>query len=304
MTRKEILQNLKGVIPPVVTPFDRRGKIEEGLFRENLQKLAGIGLSGILVAGSTGEAPYLADSERLRLIELAREVVRPPEILIAGTGLESTEATVRLSREAVQRGADAVLVLTPNYYKSRMDADALVAHYRCVAEKVNRPVAVYLIPQFTGLHVEPATVGRLSRLPNVAGLKDSSGDFAFLRAVLRRVRSGFPVLVGAASIFYRALRAGATGAVLDQADYAPELSLGLYQAFLQGRRKAALEFQERLSLLSRTVSMPFGVPGAKAALDLSGYGGGFPRPPLAPLGPAARKSVAAALREARAGLEY
>ena len=101
MTRKEIIQSLKGMFSPVVTPFNRRGEIDEGLFRENLQKLVGIGLAGVLVAGSTGEAPYLTESERLRLVDVARGLVRAPEILIAGTGLESTDATVRLSQEAV-----------------------------------------------------------------------------------------------------------------------------------------------------------------------------------------------------------
>ena len=304
MTRKEIIQNLKGIFPPVVTPFNRRGEIDEGLFRENLQKLIGIGLSGILVAGSTGEAPYLTEGERLRLVEVARDLVSPPEILIAGTGLESTDATVRLSQEAVARGADAVLVLTPNYYKSRMDADTLAAHYRAVARKVERPVIVYSIPQFTGLHIEPSTIGKLSQIPNVVGLKESSGDIRFVRAVLRRVRPGFRVLVGSPLILYQALRAGAVGAVLGQATFVPELCVGLYQAFLQGKIKRALEFQERLLPLARKIAQPFGVPGVKAALDLSGYAGGYPRAPLMPLGAASRELVAEVLREARAGLEY
>jgi 4-hydroxy-2-oxoglutarate aldolase len=304
MTRKEIIQSLKGIFPPAVTPFNRRGEIDEGLFRENVQKLAGIGLSGVLVAGSTGEAPYLTERERLRLVEVARDLVRPPEILIAGAGLESTDATVQLSQEVVARGADAVLVLTPNYYKSRMDADTLAGHYRAVARKVERPVIIYSIPQFTGLHVEPSTIGKLSHIPNVVGLKESSGDIRFVRAVLRQVRPGFRVLVGSPLILYLALRAGAVGAVLGQATFAPELCVGLYQAFLQGKIKRALEFQERLLPLAQKIAQPFGVPGVKAALDLSGYAGGFPRAPLAPLGPASRKLVAAALREARAGLEY
>jgi 4-hydroxy-2-oxoglutarate aldolase len=303
MTRKEIIQNLKGIFPPVVTPFNRQGEIDEGLFRENLEKLAGIGLAGVLVAGSTGEAPYLEERERLRLVEVARALVRPPEILIAGTGLESTAATVRLSQEAVARGADVVLVLTPNYYKSKMDGDTLAAHYRAVARKVERPVIIYSIPQFTGLHLEPSTIGKLSHIPNVVGLKESSGDIRFVRRVLRRARPGFRVLVGSVVILNQALRAGAVGAVLGQANFAPELCVGLHQAFLQGKRKLALEFQERLLPLAQKIALPFGVPGIKAALDLSGYAGGFPRAPLAPLGPAARELVAAALREARSGLQ-
>ena len=304
MTPKETIRALQGIFVPVVTPFNRHGDIDEGLLRENLQKLTGIGLAGILVAGSTGEAPYLEERERLRLVEVARGLVRAPEILLAGTGLESTAATVRLSREAVARGADALLVLTPNYYKSKMDADALAGHYRAVARQVERPVIVYSIPQFTGLHLEAFTVAKLSHIPNVVGLKESSGDLQFVRAILRRACPGFRVLVGSVAILYQALQAGAVGAVLGQANFAPELCLGLYQAFLKRKKKTALEFQTRLLPLAAKIALPLGVPGIKAALDLSGYAGGLPRAPLAPLTPAARKSVAEALREAHAGLEY
>ena len=107
MKRQQILQNLKGVFPPLVTPFNKNGKIDESRFKENLRRFTNIGLSGFLIAGSTGEGPLLSARERLRLIEIARRIVRPPEIILAGTGLESTPATLELSREAVERGADA-----------------------------------------------------------------------------------------------------------------------------------------------------------------------------------------------------
>ncbi|MGD1155431.1 MAG: dihydrodipicolinate synthase family protein [Terriglobia bacterium] len=303
MTREQIIKNLRGVICPVVTPFNRRGDVDEGLLRENLSRYAGSGLSGILVTGSTGEAPYLAESERLRLVEVAREVVKPPELLLAGTGLEGTEATLRLSRESVARGADALLVLTPNYYKSRMDSAALVAHYRAVAAVVARPVVVYSIPQFTGLYVDPETIGKLSRLPNVVGLKESSGKLDFVRAVLRKVRPGFRVLVGSVSILYDGLRAGAVGGVLGQANFAPALCVGLYDAFLHRRAREARELQQRLLPLAQKISIPYGVAGIKAALDLCGYHGGPPRPPLLPVSVQAKREIAAALHEACAGLD-
>jgi 4-hydroxy-2-oxoglutarate aldolase len=302
MTRNEILKNLEGVICPVVTPFNRRGEVDEGFFRENLARLSGIGLAGILVAGSTGEAPYLTEKERLRLVEVAREVVTPPEILLVGTGLESTIATLQLSREAAARGADALLVLTPNYYKPRMNSDALVAHYRRVAAGVTRPVLIYSIPQFTGLEVDVGTIVRLSRLPNVVGLKESSGKLDFVRAVLRKVRPGFRVLVGAVSIFYDALCAGAVGGVLGQSHFSPALCVGLYEAYLHGRGKEARALQDRLLPLAQKIAIPYGVAGVKAALDLCGGHGGAPRLPLLPVSAQARKQIAAALHEANAGL--
>lgn len=304
MTRKEIIANLRGIFVPVVTPFNRRGGVDEGRFRENLRRYAETGLSGIVVAGSTGEAPYLTERERLRLIHLARDVVRPQQLLIAGTGLESTLATLHLSREAVARGADVLLVVTPNYFKSRMDSAALTAHYRAIAEGVRRPIEIYSIPQFTGIHMEADTLARLSRHPNIVGLKESSGNLPFMRAVLRKVRPGFRVLVGSAVIILEGLRAGATGGVLGQAGFMPELCVGLYDAFRRGQMATARALQKRLGPLVQKINVPYGVAGIKAALDMCGYAGGAPRTPLLPLDSAARRAVAAAVKEVRAGLEF
>ena len=302
MTRDKIIQSLSGVICPVISPFNKRGGIDEGAFQENLARLSGIGLAGILVAGSTGEAPYLAEGERLRLVEIARKMVKAPEILLVGTGLESTGATLALSREAIKRGADALLVLTPNYYKSRMDMAALVAYYRTVAAGVSRPVLIYSIPQFTGLTVDAPTIGKLSRLPNVVGLKESSGKLDFVKAVLGKVSKSFRVLVGAPSIFYDSLCEGAVGGVLGVANYAPTLCVGLHRAFLKRDAAQARELQERLELLGQKIQGPHGVAGIKAAVDLSGAQGGIPRPPLLPVTNQSKKQIAIALQEANAGL--
>ena len=304
MTRKGIIASLKGVFPPVVTPFDRRGEVDEGRFRANLERYAQAELAGVVVAGSTGEAPYLTERERLRLVEVARKVVKPPQLLIAGAGLESTHETLRLSRESVARGADAVLLLPPAYYKSKMDSGTLVAHFCAVGDGVRRPVILYSIPQFTGFRMEVETIAKLSRHPNIVGIKESSGDLSFLRAILRQKSSGFRVLTGSALIFLDALRAGAVGAVLGQAGFVPELCLAVYEAFRRGQMRTAQELQQKLRPLALKIAVPYGVPGIKAALDLCGYAGGVPRPPLLPLTPTARRDVAATLREVRAGLEF
>ncbi len=304
MTHRQSVGNLQGIFAPVATPFTRRGEVDERLFRENLLRHVGTALSGIVVAGSTGEAPYLTPAERLRLTEITRQIVRPPELLIVGTGLESTRETLRLSREAVACGADAVLVLTPSYYKARMDSEALAGHFRALADSLPRPVIMYNIPQFTGVRMNPDAIGMLSRHPNIVGLKESSGDLPYVRAILRRVRPGFRVLIGAAVILLDALRAGAAGGVLSQAGFAPELCVAVYDAFRQRRLKAARDLQRRLALLAHKISTPFGIAGVKAAYEICGYAGGDPRSPLVALRPAARRAVAAAVREARAGLEF
>jgi 4-hydroxy-2-oxoglutarate aldolase len=303
MTNQRIVDNLKGIFPPVVTPFNRRGDVDEKRFRENLQKYVGIGLGGVVVAGSTGEALYLSEAERLRLVEIAREVFRPPELLLVGTGLESTRETIRLSHEAIARGADALLVLPPHYYKPKMDAPALIGHFEDLASKVQRPVILYSIPQFTGINIEVETITTLSRHPHIVGLKESSGNLTFVKTILRKVAPGFRVLVGSVMILLDALRAGAAGAVLGQACFAPALCVSVYDDFCRGQAKTARELQQRLLPLAQKISLPFGVSGIKAALDLSGYHGGLPRSPLLPLSARSRRRVSMALKEALAGLE-
>jgi 4-hydroxy-2-oxoglutarate aldolase len=260
-----------------------------------------------MVAGSTGEAPYLTERERLRLTELARKIVRPPEILIVGTGLEGTRETVRLSKEAVARGADVLLIITPNYYKGRMNSELLSAHFRTVADSVRRPIVIYNIPQFTGIRMDPAAIAGLSRHTNIAGLKESSGDLEYDRAILQAIRErgrkNFRVMCGAALIQLEALRAGAVGGVLGQATFAPDLCVGLYEAFMQGRVEEAENLQTRLIPLAKNISSQFGVAGVKAALDLCGYHGGAPRPPLQMLKKSDREIVAAAIAASRAGLD-
>ncbi len=302
MTRNEIIDNLEGVICPVVTPFNKRGDIDEGFFRENLSRLSGVGLAGVLVTGSTGEASYLAEKERLRLVELARDIVKAPELLLVGTGLESTAATIKLSRESVERGADALMVLTPSYFKPQMDSAALVGHFKAVGAGVKRPVLFYYIPQYTGLEVDLATIIKISRLPNIVGLKESSGSLELVRAILKKVRPDFRVLVGAVSIFHEALTSGAVGGVLGQAHFAPSLCVGLYEAYLNDQTKQAHDLQKRLMPLAQKVAGPYGVPGIKAALDVFGGHGGAPRLPLLPVSAKVKKQIAAEIRRAHAGM--
>lgn len=303
MIHREIIQRLTGVFPPEATPFNLRGAIDEGAFRANVARHVASGLAGILVAGSTGESPYLTDAERLRLVELARAIVEPPQLLIAGTGLESTAQTVQMSREAVARGADAVLLLPPAYYKAAMRSPVLEAHFKAAADKIRRPVLIYSIPQFTGFSMAPELIARLSRHPNIAGMKESSGNVAFDLEILRRVRKGFRVFIGNGMALLPGLQAGAVGSILSQANFEPSICLGIHDAFTRGDAKAAADLMRRLAILIEEITGAHGVPGIKAAMELAGYRVGPPRPPLMPVSAKVRQSIAAALRSARAGLE-
>lgn len=297
MTSKQIIANLKGVFLPIVTPYNRRGDINEAAFRSNLRRYVKYGVNGIVVAGSTGEGPYLTERERLRLVELARPMVTPPQLLLVGTGVETTRQTLHLSKEAVARGADAVLVLTPSYFKNRMDSAALTAHFSTIADALRRPVMIYSIPQFTGIHMEPSTIGQLSRHGNIAGLKESSGNIDFLREILAKSEAGFRILAGSALIMLGALEAGAAGVILGPANYIPDVCVEMYTLYCQGDIKSAQKIQRRIIPMVKEVNVRCGIPGVKYAVDLCGFKGGKPRAPLLPLSPVEERRVAAALKK-------
>ena len=298
MTSKEIISNLKGIFLPIVTPFNRRGDIDLPAFRSDVRRYVKEGLNGIVVAGSTGEGPYLTERERLRLVEVARPLIPASQLLLVGTGVETTRETIHLSREAVSLGADALLVLTPSYFKNRMDSAALTAHFSAIADALRRPVLIYSIPQFTGIHMETETIARLSRHGNIAGLKESSGNLELLRDVLKKSEAGFRILAGSALIMLDALQAGAAGAVLGPANYIPGICLEIYRLYCQGELEAARKLQQRILPMVEEVNVRCGIPGVKYAADLCGYKGGKPRGPLLPLRPAEERRVAAALRKA------
>jgi 4-hydroxy-2-oxoglutarate aldolase len=302
MKSDALISRLRGIIPPMVTPFNRRGDMDEGAFRANLERYTGIGLAGVMVGGTTGEAPLLTPAERLRLTEIARSMVKPGELVVTGTGLESTRETILLSREATKRGADVLLVVTPGYYKAQMGAPQLLAHYRAVADAVSCPVLVYSIPQCTGVRIPVGTLASLAKHSNIAGLKESSGDLEYVQGVLQAVSKRFRVFSGSLKILPDVLRAGGAGGIMGQADFAPELCVGFYEAYRRGDQQRADELFARLLPLAAEVNLKFGTPAVKAAMDLSGLRGGQPRLPLLPVSAAARRSIARTLKIAHSGL--
>jgi 4-hydroxy-2-oxoglutarate aldolase len=287
--------NLSGVILPLTTPFAGDAVDAAGL-AANIARYERHGVAGYLLLGSTGEAALLDENEKLEVLRAARTAIPPGKVMLAGVGLESTRATVRLARKAGEVGADALLVLTPFFFRGRMSADALRRHFEAVADAAPVPVLLYNVPMHTSLVIPPAVVGELARHPNVAGLKDSSGDLPWLLDVLGRVPAGFRVLCGSAAAFLSELSAGAVGGILALGDALPEPLVELHRRQLAGDAAGALALQKALIGPTRTFVNAFGVAGVKAAMDLRGLRGGAPRPPLQPL-------AAAELDELRAELD-
>jgi 4-hydroxy-2-oxoglutarate aldolase len=286
---------LSGVFPPITTPFDRAGDLDVAGLAANVERYARTGLTGLVTLGSNGEAPLLSDDEAARVIDVVRAGLPRERTLIAGTGRESTRATIAATRRAAQAGADAALVRTPSYFKSRMTADAFVTHYTAVADASPVPVLLYNFPAVTGVDLPPAAIERLSRHENIVGIKESGGDVDRIAGDVSTVPERFTVLCGSMPVFYPSLIAGARGGVLALACVLPEEAVRLFDLFTAGRHDEAAALQRRLAPLARLVTSVHGVPGLKAALDLVGFAGGAPRPPLPPASPPAVESLEAAL---------
>jgi 4-hydroxy-2-oxoglutarate aldolase len=296
---RRIVKQLEGVFVPVVTPFDARtGELDRAGFEQNVRSHAEAGVRGVIVAGSTGEAPLLDEGERAALVAAARGVLPADCLVIAGTGAESTRTAVRLAVKAGREGADAVIVVAPHYYGDAMNPLALLAHYRRIADESAVPVMLYSIPKYMHFALPPAVVAELAVHENVIGIKDSSGDLALLSAYLEVQSDDFRVLTGNGSTFAQALDRGAAGGILAVATFAPALSIEVYESSRRGDRSAAMSAQSRLTPLAQQIVGALGVAGVKAALDLVGLAGGTPRPPLQALGSADRERVGILLRGA------
>lgn len=294
-------KRLEGVFLPVTTPFDSAtGEIAPISFRDNLRAWLDTGVHGFVVAGSTGEAPLLDESELVQLVEWARDIVPAENTLIAGTGAESTRAAVRAARAVAEAGADAVLVRSPAYYRARMDADTVRRHFEDVADSVPIPVILYNVPQFVPVDITPGLFAELGSHPNVVGIKDSTGDLKIIGAMLDAAPADCQVLVGAGSKLYAALEMGATGGIVAVGCIAPRVTVQVYEQFRAEELGPAGAAQSKISSPHTKIVRDMGVAGVKYALDLVGYAGGDPRLPLRPLNEKGQRQVRDELK--RAGL--
>jgi 4-hydroxy-2-oxoglutarate aldolase len=284
--------NLEGVFPPMATPF-RDGDVDTAGIRSNIEKWVRAGVRGIVALGSNGEAPLLTEEESDAVIGAARDAVPPGHVLIAGSGRESTPATIAASRRAASLGVDAVLVRTPSYYKGRMTHDAFVRHYTAVADACAVPVLLYNYPAVTGVNLTPETVAELGGHPNIIGIKETGSDTAQMAAFIDAAPAppSFSVIAGSAPTFYVSLCLGARGAILAAACVVPEACVRLYDHARAGRHVEARRLQARLTPLAKLVTTGFSVPGLKLAMDLAGFVGGDPRMPLAAAPPPALEQI-------------
>jgi len=289
--------DVSGIFPALTTPFAEDGSVSVAGIKQNIGLYNQTGLAGYVALGSTGESVLLSREEAEVVLVAVKEAAAPGKILIAGTGAESTAETIARTKRAAALGYHVALVKTPYYYKPAYRAENFTQHYRAVADAAPIPVLLYSVPIFTGIALEAPEIITLAQHPNIIGIKDSSGSIQRLGETVAGAPAEFRVLTGGASVVYPALAVGARGAILALADLLPEKCVELYQLFQQGRHADAKALQLQLVRASKSIASDTGIPGLKYAMELRGYAGGAPRPPLLPLSAEKKKSVLAALGE-------
>lgn len=289
---------MEGTGPPLVTPFDPDGDVDHDRLRELVAWVEERGVDFVVPCGSNSEAELMTADERAAVVETVADAASVP--VVAGTGSPGKRETLAATQAAADAGADAAMVVTPFYYTH--DQATLEAYYREVADVSPLPVYLYSVPTYTDIRLEPATVGRLAGHPNVAGMKDSSGDIdAFVRTRRETATDDFDLMVGSGGVLAQALAAGGTGGVAALANLAPGAVARVYAAHGRGDEARARELNADLVALNRAVTAEFGVPGLKWAMRERGAPAGRVRSPHRPPDDAARERLAALLDDRNLG---
>jgi 4-hydroxy-2-oxoglutarate aldolase len=289
---------LRGILLPCTTPFGEDGRVDARALRGNIERWNETGIGGYVILGSTGERVHLGERETLEVVEAARASVPGHLAFVVGVGQHGTRESIAEARRAADAGADALLVITPHFYRAAMTPAVLSNYYESIADAAPVPVVLYNIPQNTSVALSPDTIARLSKHENIIGIKDSSGDMVNFLEMLKVASGKFSVLTGHASLLYAALSAGAAGAILAAACVAPEVAVEIAGLVERGDHERARARQSEFTPLARAVTTRFGIGGLKYALDLRrGYAGGEVRAPLSMPDDAARREIARTLAE-------
>ncbi|MBI3410135.1 MAG: 4-hydroxy-tetrahydrodipicolinate synthase [Planctomycetes bacterium] len=288
---------IRGIIPPVATPMRANEDLDLPRLRWFLDHLINSGVHGVFVLGTNSEFYAMDEREKQQVIATAVEHVHGRVPVFAGTGAESSREAVRLTKMAENEGVQGVSVITP--YFIMPSQPEIYDHYRRIAESTRLPVVLYNNPSTCGgLKIEIDTVARLAEIPNILGIKDSSGDLQNTNEYIRVVPERFSVLQGRDTLIFQSLIFGARGAVPATANIAPKILVEIYEAFQRGDQAASRAAQIRLNPIRLSLTLGTAPGGVKAALNLLGMSIGPSRSPVAPLPPDKLQKMRAALESA------
>ncbi len=268
----------KGVMPALVTPFTRDGDLIEDAFKQLIDYTIKKGATAIVPAGTTGEFVYMRTEERKKLLRLAVEFADGRVPVVAGTGYNSTRATLALTKYAAEIGCDAALVVSPYYL--RPGDKGYYEHYDTLARRGDIPIIIYNIPQCTLGNLSASLLEDLTDLDNIVGIKDSSGNIGHTLDLIEKIGHKVPILIGHDECVLSAIAAGAGGAILASANLIPHLWLELINNVHSGKIKEAMRIQHSVQTLCRIITRNGGAPPVKAALKMIGINVGRSRLPL------------------------
>jgi 4-hydroxy-tetrahydrodipicolinate synthase len=283
----------RGSLVALITPF-RNGAVDERGFQDFVSWQIRQGTTGLIPCGTTGESPTLSHSEHMRVVELCIEAARGKAPVIAGTGSNSTQEAIELTRHAKTAGADAALVVTPYYNKPTQEG--LYRHFKAINDAVDLPIIIYNIPPRSVVDMSIATMARLAKLPNVVGVKDATMDLA--RPLRTRIALGpeFCQLSGEDITVLPFLAQGGHGCISVTANVAPALCAELHQAWQRGDLAAAARLNERLAPLHDAMFCEASPGPVKYAASLLGKASAEARLPICEIADESKDRVAAALR--------
>jgi 4-hydroxy-tetrahydrodipicolinate synthase len=285
----------KGSFVALLTPF-RNGGIDETAFQEFVAWQLGQGTHGFVPTGTTGEAPTLAHDEQERVIALCAEVANGKVPVVAGTGTNSTAHTIELTRMAKKAGATAALVVCPYYNKPTQEG--LYQHFKAVHDAVDLPIVIYNIPGRTNVDMSNATMARLTRLPNIVGVKDATNDLARPLKMRVEIDGDFSLMSGEDATAVAYLAQGGDGCISVTANVAPRLCAEMHEAWQKGEVATVRRINERLIPLHDALFAETSPAPVKYAASLLGKCEPTVRQPLCPIMPATQERVAAAMRGA------
>jgi 4-hydroxy-tetrahydrodipicolinate synthase len=288
-------ERLQGIMPALATPLNEDETIDEAAMRRLVRRVLDAGVHGVVVLGTAGEFAALADPEKMRAVEIVVSEVAGQVPVIAGSGEPGTRRAIETTRRMAALGIDAAMVVPP-YYQP-IPQTAVIAHYTALTAAVDLPIILYNIPSCTKVTIEVDTVRALVDVPGIAGLKDSSGQFAYYQTLVTELSSErFGVVTGNDGLVYAAMTVGGDGSIGSGINLAPHWYVALYEAARAGRWDEARDVQRRITGLSALYRHGFH-PGLKAALSLLGICRPIPTAPMQALSAEQMGDIEAALRQ-------
>jgi len=270
---------LSGIYVPHITPFNKDQSINYEALKTCINYWINSGLSGLVTLGSNGEFPYILREERTKLIKTVIDYVNGKTQIIVGTGAPSTIETIKLSKEAIDLGADALIIVPPYYFK--VSSQDLIEHYKKILNKIDASIILYDVPKFTGYSVEVTVFEKLvNEYSQIIGIKDSSNNLLHISELIRRIGDKIAILGGTSRVILPTLVLGGKGAIVAVANFMPKQIVKLYKAFRNGNLEEARKIQLKVNQITDFMKAYNQIAIVKAITNIIGLPAGIPRNPI------------------------